>query len=408
MEKVLEDNLPKLQLNSEDEPSPSTGVEYNASSFRTSANQADVVGTGSYGVVRRCHHDLLKNIVVKCMHCGGSSSATATSIDEARKQIRFLTRFQHPHIVQTLGITAWGQSFGIIMEEVKGGNLRDLMIADKNIKINSKLRFRILFQLADALKYLHFHNTKKSYVHLDIKPENILLTLNLNVKLADFGSLQIAIATGATSTTTETSSSKQYTPLYTAPERLLDIYGTEAKSSMDVYSFAMICYEVITRQAVFQDVRANVNLLMNLIASRGQKPNIKLIDDLEGKMKEQNKADADLKIFQHLNNIMKKCWCYEANDRLSMIEVYQSLVDFAGCDNPYGSDIESTVHEIVTKMIKNQKAVILPDKIISLELHFRLAYLQVSSSVGPANLRPNSSTEHNRHKSLSPRNIYWR
>ena len=96
MEKVLEDNLPKLQLNSEDGPSPSTDVEYNANSFRTNANQADVVGTGSYGVVRRCYHDLLKNIVVKCMHCGGSSSATATSIDEARIKFVFSLDFNIP------------------------------------------------------------------------------------------------------------------------------------------------------------------------------------------------------------------------------------------------------------------------------------------------------------------------
>ena len=58
----------------------------------------------------------------------------------------------------------------------------------------------------------------------------------------------------------------------------------------------MICYEVI--EAVFKDVRANVNFVMNLIASRGKKINIKLIDDLD--VEKKNPSGADLKIFQGL------------------------------------------------------------------------------------------------------------
>ena len=364
----LANDLSKVQSTSKTRIRQSSAVEYDASSFTTSANQADVVGTGSYGVVRRCFHDGLGNVVIKCIHCGGSIDTASKSIDVARKKIRFLTRFKHSHIVQIYGITTWSQCFGIIMEEVKCGNLSDLMVVNNHIKIGWKLRYKILHQLAHALNYLHFHNPKKSYVHLDVKPENISLTLNLNVKLADFGSLEIAIATGATSTTTETSSSKQYTPLYTAPERLLDICDAEAKSSMDVYSFAMVCYEVITRQAVFQDVRANVNLLINLIGSRGQKPTTKFIDNLEEEVKNQNITN--LEIFQQLRSIMEKCWCLEPENRLSMKEVLQRMMKFAGCENPYESDVKNNVDLITRTMLQEQKAVVSVNKKVRLKLHF--------------------------------------
>jgi len=120
------------------------------------------------------------------------------------------------------------------MEEVNCGNLRDLVIANKEIKtISWKLRYRVILQLADALRYLHFHDPKKAYIHLDIKPENVLLTIKLDVKLADFGSLDIAIATGA-KPTISIAASNQYTPLYTAPERLQKLY-CRATPSMDVY-----------------------------------------------------------------------------------------------------------------------------------------------------------------------------
>ena len=147
-----------------------------------------------------------------------------------------LVRFNHDHIVRIYGMTSWDQCFGIVMEEVECGNLRDLLIVNEAIEeIGWKLRYRIVFQLASALSYLHHHDPNKSFVHLDIKPENVLLSKKLKVKLADFGALDIAIATGAKPTTTSSiTASNQYTPLYTAPERLEKLYCKPA-SPMDVY-----------------------------------------------------------------------------------------------------------------------------------------------------------------------------
>ena len=335
--------------------------EYDASSFITSADKTDVVGRGSFGVVRRCFHDDLKNIVVKCIQCRGSVDAAPKTIDLARKEIRFLTQFKHSHIVQTHGIAVWDQCFGIIMEEVEGGNLRDLMIINKDNNVDWKLRFRIIFQLADALKYLHFHNSKKSFVHLDVKPENILLTSNKNVKLADFGSLQIAIATGATSTATGTSPKSEHTPLYTSPERLNDVCGTKVDRSMDVYSFAMICYEVITRREVFQDATVGRSVLINLIAGNRQKPNRQFIDDLEEKMKKQNSED--LEVLQHLKKVMEKCWCFKPENRISMKDAFQLMIEFARCKDSYELDAKSDADEITEA---NQKAVASLDKKVPL------------------------------------------
>ena len=122
------------------------------------------------------------------------------------------------------------------MEEVKCGNLKDLFVSNQNIRtIDWKLRFKIVYQLASALDYLHYHNPNQSYIHLDVKPENILLTKELTVKLTDFGALEIALRTGAIPTA-KLSANKQFTPYYTAPERLRNICATP-KSSMDVYRY---------------------------------------------------------------------------------------------------------------------------------------------------------------------------
>ena len=330
----------QLEAEKKDDSSSSTFEEYDPSSFSTSADGSDVVGTGNFSVVRRCNHQQLGKVVVKCMNIGGTADSTANALNEARKRVLVLTRFKHENIVCIYGMMSWGQCFGIIMEEINCGNLNDLLFVKKAVKVIPwSLRHRIILQLANALDYLHHHDTKNSYVHLDVKPENILLTTNLNVKLADFGALDTAKATGA-KPTLSISKSNQYTPLYTAPERLQRLFG-EPTTAMDVYSFAMICYEVITRQEVFQDARASIGLLTNVISFRGQKPNQEHIDSVEQNLK-QHSSEA-LQIFNMLRRVMENCWCFEPKDRYSMKQVIAVL--------------NSTITDLAKILLLNRKSI---------------------------------------------------
>ena len=240
----------------------------------------------------------------------------------------------------------------MIMEEIQCGNLEDLMIGSKEIKtIDWKLRFRIIFQLTSAIKYLHYHDPHKAYVHLDIKPENILLTKTLNVKLADFGTLDVVVATGA-KPTTKIFGANQYTPWYTAPERLQDVL-CEVLRSMDVYSFSMICYEVITRQPVYADFKRNQNLLQTIVAGCGQRLNMNHIQAVDQKLNEKNSTD--LEIFQILKLGMEECWCFEPQDRLTMNEVLKKLVEFAGSDNCFNEDLKSYTESIAKTLVHYKK-----------------------------------------------------
>jgi len=319
-------------------------IDYNANFLLTSIDNSDIIGVGSYGVIRRCHHYHLGNVVVKCMHFGGTSKSVLKDIEETKKRVAIVSTFRHENIVHTHGMTSWGQCcFGIIMEEIHCGNLRDLLIKHKPAEISWKLRFQIMQQLANALNYLHYHNPKKSYVHLDVKPENVLLTANLIVKLADFDSLGIKLATNVVRTMTF-SENKQYTPFYASPERLHNM-NEKTASSMDVYSFSMICYEIITRQEVFQDVRANVYVIISLISGCGQKPDKKYIDLVEQDVRTQSQKE--FKIFQFLKYIMENCWCFKPQDRMSMKQVTESFVNFAGLNLVSEKEMDSCAVNVV-------------------------------------------------------------
>ena len=77
----------------------------------------------------------------------------------------------------------------------------------------------------------------------------------------------------------------------------------------------MICYEVITRREVFQDVRANFHIVINLIAARGQKPNKDHVDSVEKFLQQQNSNE--LTIFLMIKNLMENCWCFAPEERLT-------------------------------------------------------------------------------------------
>ena len=144
------------------------------------------------------------------------------AVEEAKK----LCIVTNSYIVKVYGITSWRNHFGIVMEEITGGNLEDLLFNPKISEIKWLLRLRLSVQIMKALEYLHTANrtgdgnsTKPKMQHCDLKPQNILLTDSADVKLCDFSAAVIARATVSTSSCSS-ACARQYTPNYAAPEIL--------------------------------------------------------------------------------------------------------------------------------------------------------------------------------------------
>ncbi|CAK8682223.1 unnamed protein product [Clavelina lepadiformis] len=213
---------------------------YEASSLKTSWDKDDLLGRGSFGKARRCIHDQLGKVVAKCFKVEGLSVNKDKVMMNIEREMKVLYRLKHQHIVAIHGITEWSDCIGIIMEYVEAGNLDDCLWLQGDIKnVPLLLQLRFAHQISDGLRYLHHHDKKRSYVHCDLKPENILLTPDLMVKIADFGSVAIATATGATGGSFTITSTTQHTPFYTAPELLGNILS-DKKPSMDVYRWERV------------------------------------------------------------------------------------------------------------------------------------------------------------------------
>ena len=209
-------------------------IEFQANDFLTSEDNSDFLGRGSYAFVRRCQHKELGRVVVKCFKFTGSSFAINKHSDHIRNEAQVLWRLQHKNVIKVFGVTKWDTCYGVVLEEAEH-NLEDLVIHEKDKKISWAFRLKLFKEIAEGLSYLHYHNPKRAYIHGDLKLQNILLSDDLVVKIADFGAVSLLQETGFSVGSLDIVSSKQHTWLYSAPE-FLNNPEMERTRAMDVYT----------------------------------------------------------------------------------------------------------------------------------------------------------------------------
>ena len=136
----------------------------------------------------------------------------------------------HGNIVEVLN---WGSvPYPWMILEYMDGSLRD---STEGASTDEKLG--ILTDVADALEYAHGHGV----IHLDIKPENVLMS-NGTPKIADWGLSQVLL--------THTQTQMGLSAPYAAPEQLTDDMG-EVDRQTDVYQLAVLSYELLTGRLPF-------------------------------------------------------------------------------------------------------------------------------------------------------------
>lgn len=158
-------------------------------------------------------------------------------------------RVSHPNVVAVYDQGRDGATVYLAMEHVAGTTLREEMTARGPMSAGTALS--LLEPVLDALAAAH----RAGVVHRDVKPENVLLTADGRVKVADFG---LARGTGpaATATATATTGVLLGTVAYLAPE-LLQRGVADARA--DVYAAGVMLFEMVTgRQPFTGEVAAQV------------------------------------------------------------------------------------------------------------------------------------------------------
>jgi eukaryotic-like serine/threonine-protein kinase len=140
----------------------------------------------------------------------------------------------HPHIVTVFDEGQDESDAFIVMEEVRGRSLRDI-VAERGALPAAEVT-TLIRQLAGALDATH----QAGLVHLDVKPANVIVDGHGNAKLTDFGIARAA----------RDSDERELvgTARYIAPER---VEGRPVTPRTDVYGLALVAYELLTGQPAF-------------------------------------------------------------------------------------------------------------------------------------------------------------
>jgi serine/threonine protein kinase len=143
----------------------------------------------------------------------------------------------HPGII---GYVEHGKISGqlyLLMEYVEAENLRDLYARHDPVLLENVAQ--ILIDMAAGLEHMH----ENGFMHLDFKPENVLVTPNGSVRLVDFD-----LAQPIPEKPKKFSKKNPGTPAYMAPEQL---QGQEISNRVDIFSYGVTAYELLTNQKPF-------------------------------------------------------------------------------------------------------------------------------------------------------------
>ncbi len=181
-------------------------------------------------------HD--RRVAVKVL---GPGFATAVGTERFLREIRITAALQHPHILPLLDSGSEDEILYFVTPYVDGPTLRARLVASGRFPLEEVMR--IGREVADALAYAHRHGV----VHLDIKPENILLS-DGHAVIADFG-IARAVCDGCRETSWTPPSLIVGTPEYMSPEQAEGATALDARS--DIYSLACVLYEMLVGSPPF-------------------------------------------------------------------------------------------------------------------------------------------------------------
>lgn len=149
-------------------------------------------------------------------------------LERFKNEARYASMFSHPHIITIYNVGKYKDNFFISFELMRGKTLKDML--DERGYISIEEATKILLQVLDATKHIH----SRGVLHNDIKPENVFMFLDGNIKLIDFG---IATHIG------EEGDKVNASILYTAPEVLrTGFYSVQS----DIYATGVLFYELLT------------------------------------------------------------------------------------------------------------------------------------------------------------------
>jgi serine/threonine protein kinase len=279
------------------------------------------VGKGSYGTVYKAtfrgHMVAVKEIEIDFDATNARQNESAqAALREFKQELQVWCKLMHPNVVQFYGYTT--TPVCIVQEFIEGGTLYELLTSSAPMTTDTRMSFAL--DVARGMSYLH--GLLPPIIHRDLKSLNLLVAAGPpghppTVKLTDFG-----LARSKQTMMGETAKMTQVgTPYWTAPEIFDDATYNE---SADVYSFAMVLYEIWSRKLPWQGLQP-VQVALKVVNERARPP---------------VPVEMDTEECFGISALMSECWGHDPSRRPSFEDCVLRLEEQFAIRRELGSGAE--------------------------------------------------------------------
>ena len=209
----------------------------------------EVIGVGGMAVVYKAYDNIDdRTVAVKILK--EEYLANEEFRRRFKNESKAIAVLSHPNIVKVFNVSYGDRLQYIVMEYVEGITLKEYIEQQGRLGIKETVHFTM--QILRALQHAH----DKGIVHRDIKPQNIMLLSNGNIKVTDFGIARFSYSD--TKTMTDSAIGSVH---YISPEQAR---GDTTDDRADIYSVGVVMYEMLTGQLPFQSDNSVSVALMQL------------------------------------------------------------------------------------------------------------------------------------------------
>ena len=281
---------------------------------RASLELSNEIGKGSFGKVfegiLRTADGNIQSVAVKTIEEGASHKESLNFLTETS----IMKNCNTIHIVKLLGIVSRTQPYLAIMELMVNGDLKTFLSKNRPVggvftKSENYTRCKLLhiippvshmaIQIADGMAYMG-HN---KFVHRDLAARNCMVAADYTVKIGDFG-----LARNIYKSDYYQSGKDTVMPVrWMAPEFLKK---GKFSSKSDVFSYGIVLWEIVTHGKQPYKALSNKQVINFVV---------------EGGIQKKPKEECPANIYE----LMRKCWKFNPKDRISFIEIIETLIDEA-------------------------------------------------------------------------------